>query len=68
MKKIDKTVRVPKEVSEEIKRLGIGKKVKFMKKELVLCPMTNKDQSPLICMTCEYFARRIKGLIHCKYP
>ena len=68
VKKVDKTIRVPREVREEIKRLGIERKVRFMKKELVFCPLANKEQSPMICMTCEYFARRIKGVIHCKYP
>ncbi len=68
MKKVDRTVRVPKEIREEIKRMGIERKVKFMKKELIHCPMTDMDQSPMICMTCEYFVRRVKGIIHCKYP
>jgi len=68
VKKVNKTVRVPKEVREEIKKLGIERKVKFMKKELIFCPMTNKEQSPLICMTCDYFVRRVKGVIHCRYP
>jgi hypothetical protein len=67
VKKIDKTVRIPKEIREEIKRLRIERKVKFMKKELLLCPLTNKEQSPIICMTCEYFSRRIKGKVYCKY-
>jgi iron-sulfur cluster repair protein YtfE (RIC family) len=68
VKKVEKTVRVPKEIREEIKKLGIERKVKFMKKELILCPMTKKEQSPIICMTCEYFLRRVRGVIHCKYP
>jgi hypothetical protein len=68
VKKVDKTIRVPKEIREEIKRLGIERKVKFMKKEVLFCPMNSKEQSPMICMVCEYFARRIRGVIHCKYP
>lgn len=68
VKKVDKTVRVPKKVREEIKQLGIERKVRFMKRELVLCPLSGKEQSPLLCMTCQYFVRRIKGVIHCKYP
>ncbi len=68
VKKVGKTVRIPKEIREEIKKLGIERKVKFMKRELVLCPKTEKEQSPMICMVCEYFVRRVKGVIYCKYP
>ena len=66
--KVEKTVRVPKEIREEIKKLGIERKVKFMKKELVLCPKTGEEQSPMICMVCDYFVRRVKGVIYCRYP
>ena len=68
VKKVERSTRIPKEIREEIKRLGIERKVKFMKKELLLCPLSNKEQSPMICMVCEYFTRRVRGVIHCKYP
>jgi len=68
VKKSNKLIRIPKEIREEIKRLGISSKIKFMQRELIECPMTSRDQSPIICMTCNHFLRRIKGKIYCKYP
>lgn len=65
--KVNKTVPIPREVSEEIKQLGLERKVRFMKKEVVLCPLSQKEQSPLICITCNYFVKRVKGVVYCKY-
>jgi hypothetical protein len=68
IEKVDKTVRVSRELREEIKRMGLESKIKFMRKELVDCPLQKKKISPLYCLVCEYFVRRYKGVIHCKYP
>lgn len=67
VEKTEKSQRVPREISERIKELGIYSKVKFMKKELVTCPMREKKISPMYCMQCQYFSRRIKGVIYCKF-
>ncbi len=68
VKKVDKTVRVPREISEKVKKLGLKKEIKYMKKELIDCPMYGKEVSPIYCLVCEYFSKRIKGVIYCKYP
>ena len=67
VEKTNKTQRIPKEVKEKLKDLGIYSKLQFMKKEIINCPKTGKVQSPIYCFLCEYFARRIKGVIYCKY-
>ena len=68
VEKVDKTIRVPREIREEIKRMGLESKIKFMRKELIECPMYKKRISPLYCLLCEYFVRRVKGIVYCKYP
>jgi len=68
VEKVDKTIRVPREIREEIKRMGLESKIKFMRKELIECPMHKKRISPLYCLLCEYFVRRVKGIVYCKYP
>lgn len=68
MEKTDKTVRIPKELREEIKRMGLESKIKFMRKELIDCPLHKKKISPLYCLVCDYFVRRVKGVVYCKYP
>jgi len=66
--KTDKTQRVSKDITAKLKELRLLNRVKFMKKELILCPMIDQERSPMYCMLCEYFSRRIKGIIYCKYP
>jgi len=68
IEKTDKTVRIPKALREEIKRMGLESKIKFMKKELVYCPLHGKKISPIYCITCKYFVRRVKGVVYCRYP
>jgi len=68
VKKINKSVRIPKEIRSEIKRMRLESKIKFMKKELVNCPLHKKEISPLYCLLCEYFVRRVKGVVYCRYP
>jgi len=65
--KVNKRIKIPKEIREEIKRMKLFSKLKFMEYELITCPKTKKDQSPLLCLTCEYFVRRVKGKVYCRY-
>jgi len=67
VRKVDKTIRIPREISEKVKAMGLKKEIKYMKKELVDCPLYQKEISPIYCLVCPHFARRIKGVIHCKY-
>ncbi len=66
--KVDKTVRIPREISEKVKQLGLKKEIKYMKKEIIDCPLHKKEISPIYCLVCPYFVRRVKGKIYCKYP
>ena len=68
VEKSEKTVRISREIRDEIKRMGLDSKIKFMRKELINCPKYGKKVSPVYCLLCEYFVRRFKGVIHCKYP
>ena len=67
VEKTDKTQRVPREITSKLKEIGILGKLKFMKKELVECPKMKRKISPLYCFQCQYFIRRVKGYIHCKF-
>ena len=67
VEKTEKAQRISKEVREKLKSLGIYGKIQFMRKEIIKCPKTGKIQSPIYCFLCEYFSRRIKGVIYCKY-
>jgi len=66
--KTDRSQRIEKEVAEKLKELQMLRRVQFMKKELVRCPKLQKEISPIYCMVCEYFRRRVKGKIYCSYP
>lgn len=66
--KTTRSVRVSKEVEGRLKELGVYGRVRFMKKERVSCPKSDEKVSPLYCLLCEYFRRRVKGRIYCEYP
>ncbi|RLG58604.1 hypothetical protein DRN86_05440 [Candidatus Geothermarchaeota archaeon] len=65
--KTEKPQKIDKKIMSKLKEAGMYRKVSFMRKELVNCPKESKQISPLNCMICEYFMRRIKGKIYCKY-
>ncbi|NIM46514.1 MAG: hypothetical protein GTN80_11890 [Nitrososphaeria archaeon] len=66
VKKVDKPGRIPREVRERLKELRMTRRLSFMKKERLLCPIMKDEITPVNCFACEYFARRIKGFVHCK--
>ncbi len=67
VEKTEKIQRVPKEITTKLKEMGILNRVKFMKKELVFCPMRNAKISPMYCIQCPFFLRRVKGVVYCRY-
>ncbi len=66
VRKSEKSIRIGKELREQLKELRLLKTVSFMRKELVFCPLKNEEISPIHCVVCENFGRRIKGVIYCK--
>ena len=65
--KTEKPQKVSKEVIEKLKEMQMYNRVKFMKNELIYCPKESKEISPLNCMVCSHFKRRVKGKIYCDY-
>lgn len=65
--KTEKRQKLDKAILEKLKGTQMYKRVKFMKKELVNCPKEKKLLSPLYCMVCPYFRKRVKGKIYCDY-
>lgn len=63
--KVDEPVKIPREVRERLRDLGIARRVSFMKRERVPCPLTGEEIAPLNCFACEHFLRRVKGFVHC---
>jgi hypothetical protein len=65
--KLDKPLKVSKDLIEEAK-VGLSKKmINNMRKEAIMCIKDNKQKSFIECYLCRYFVRRIKGVVHCKY-
>jgi hypothetical protein len=61
----EQAVKVPKEVTTQLKGVVSGKMMGRMKKEAVKCPMVNDEVTFLVCFTCPSFLRRVKGVVHC---
>lgn len=61
----EKSIRVDKEVVEQLKNSLGSKMIQKMKKEYVECPIANKKISFLECYSCTSFIRRVKGEVHC---
>lgn len=67
VEKVEKSIRIPRDVIRSLKEIGLYGKIKFMRKEVLLCPLAQSKRSPIVCLTCQYFVRRVKGLVYCKY-
>jgi hypothetical protein len=61
----EKSRKVPKEVTSELKGALSGKMMSRMKKEAVRCPVVNDEVAFLVCFACPSFLRRVKGVVHC---
>ncbi|RLE62917.1 MAG: hypothetical protein DRJ38_08755 [Thermoprotei archaeon] len=66
VEKLPRAMRVPKEVSEQLKGIGSKKFIRQLKREAVNCPVLHKKKSFLECYVCSNFVRRIRGIVYCK--
>lgn len=67
IEKLGGRVKLDKEVLEEIKALGLRSRLKAFKSEGVKCPKAGEKVPFAQCFVCEYFVRRVKGVVHCRY-
>jgi len=66
--KVETPFKPDAELSKRLKELKISKGfLESMKKDAVNCPMVGGELSALKCLSCPYFVRRVKGVIHCGY-
>ncbi len=63
---LEKSMRVPRKLTQELKGILSSKMIARMKKEAVDCPVLNKRVSFLQCYNCPNFVRRVKGIIYCR--
>ncbi len=65
--KLDKPLKVPKDLIKE-GGFGLSKKlISSMLREAIICVIDNKQKSFIECYLCKYFVRRVKGVVHCRY-
>jgi len=64
--KLDKPMKVPKEISKQLKGIGSRKFISQLKREAIDCPVLNRRLSFLECYVCPNFVRRIRGVVYCK--
>ena len=58
--------KVPKSLSEELKKARLGAKgIARMKKEGVDCPVVKQEVGFLVCFSCPSFVRRVTGVVDC---
>ena len=62
---VEKPDRLPSEYTEQLKGVIGPRKIAALKKEAVMCPLTNSQVPFLVCFQCPSFMRRIKGAVHC---
>lgn len=61
----EKPRRVPKAASDEMKGAASAKAISRMKKEVVKCPVVEKEVAFLVCFSCPSFLRRVSGVVDC---
>ena len=64
--KLERAMRVPKEIAEQVSKIGSKKFVSQLKKEAVDCPVLGKRVPFLQCYVCKNFVRRIRGVVYCR--
>ena len=62
---LEKPARIPKEKLSELKGAASAKKIAKMKREGIVCSMSNEIVSFIICFSCDKFIRRVKGFVYC---
>jgi len=63
---LDKPLRVPRDIQNELKGVVGRKMLRKMKSEAVECPVRGKLTPFLVCFTCKNFVRRFSGKVHCR--
>jgi len=63
---LERAMRVPKALSEELKNLPSKKMLRKMKREAVDCPVRGKRVSFVECYLCPNFVRRVRGIVYCR--
>ncbi|MFQ5871118.1 MAG: hypothetical protein ACE5IB_03020 [Candidatus Geothermarchaeales archaeon] len=66
--KTDSVAKMDRQLRSQIKDLGMSRRASFMKKERLQCPMLSEEITPLTCLVCPHFRRRVMGFVHCNYP
>ncbi|MGC8555809.1 MAG: hypothetical protein ACP5NG_02200 [Conexivisphaera sp.] len=62
---VEKPFRLPAEYTEGLKGVISSRRISELKREAVMCPVTNSQVPFLVCFQCPSFLRRIKGTVHC---
>ncbi len=63
---LEKAMRVPKKLTEDLKKALSRKMISRMKKEAVDCPVLGKRVAFLQCYACPNFIRRVRGIVYCR--
>ena len=66
VRKVGTSAKIERAVLDRLKELGLTRRVSFMKKERVDCPLRGEEISPLYCLLCEHYRRRVKGIVYCE--
>ncbi len=66
VKTLEKSMRVPKELVEQIRKAVGRKMISRMRKEAVECPVTGELTPFLQCFNCKNFIRRVMGKVYCR--
>ena len=64
--KLDKSLRIPKEITSQLSGILSRKKISQLKKEAVECPVLGKQVPFLQCFVCKNFVRRVRGIVYCR--
>ena len=64
--RFEKSFRIPKEITDQLKGIMSRKKIAQLKKEGVECPVYGKVVPFLQCFVCKNFVRRVRGIVYCR--
>ncbi len=64
--KLERSMRVPRELTNQLKGILSRKMISNMKREAIDCPILNKRVSFLQCYFCPNFVRRVRGIVYCR--
>ncbi|MEM3670766.1 MAG: hypothetical protein QW767_03375 [Thermoprotei archaeon] len=65
---VDKVFPVDKELVKQLREMKISRGfLNSMKSQAVNCPMVGGESPAIKCLACQYFVRRVKGTVYCKF-